>query len=429
MANNAIGSASVVLSANADQLSAGLAKAEQAVNKFAGKAAATAAKAGGPAAGGSAGGGLISKLLLGGGIGAGIELAKKIWTQVQEPLERLSVGGGSRFKLGGLAPTDRDVGRLSAAKLSVDRLLDTVAAAAVKIGSGLGPGIESFADAISAGLVAAAPLIDRVARGLGAVLFVVGEVASAFVEYAGRIIDQIGEWITAQTGIGVNAKSVEQIVLETARAIGVGFAYVWDGMKVGVRVVSVAAGLIVESLGKILGALADVAKGAADIAKGPLDSFGNRFNSGANRVLGWVSDKTTEVGQGLGERFDSGADRIKGWSDSIKGLGQTMRAQGMDALRDFGSSVNDVNRFFDKADAKIQAKRVGNPIVPKLAGALEKGSKEAYSAIVKNQYGGFKGNDPIELQKKQLRAEEEANASLRLIRAALESSVTTLRII
>ncbi len=415
MANNAIGSASVVLSANADGLAAGLSKAESQVAKFAGKATATASKA---AAKDSKGGGLLSTLLLGGGIGAGLQVANKIWSQIEEPLQRLASGGGSKFDLGGLTVSDKDVGRLAAASNAVDRLFDSVASVAVKFGSGLGPGIASVADAISRGLELAWPLIDRLSRGIGAVLFVVGEVGIAFAETVAGIIDRVGAWITAQTGIGENAMTVEKIVLETARKIGVGFAYVWDGMKAGVRVVSYAAGVIVESLGKILEALARVAKEANAVGRDNLNGFGNRFNSGANRVLG-AFGKRTEVGIGLGESLDTGADRIQGWADSLKGLGETMKAQGADALRDFGESAGDVNAFFDRIEGKLNAPQVRPAEKVQLAGAIERGSKEAYSAVVKNQFGGnAAGNDPVKVAKDQLKAELEL---VRLQKASLQA--------
>jgi hypothetical protein len=403
VANNAIGSASVVLSANADGLAAGLAKAEGQVAKFAGKAQATAAKS----AGGDKGGGLFSKLLLGGGIGVGIELAKKVWGQIDEPLKRLAAGGGSKFNLGGLAVNDRDLGRLDAASNAVDRLFDTVAAVAVKFGANMGPGIEAVSDAISRGLELLWPVFDRVSRAIGAILFVVGEVATVFAETVAGIIEHIGAWITAQTGIGENARSVEQIVLLTARRIGVGFAYVWDGMKVGVRVVSVAAGLIVESLGKILGALADVAKASADVAK---DTIGDNE---------------------LTRRFASGADRIGGWADSLKELGQGMRAQGSNALRDFGNSVNDVNAWFDKAEAKFNAPRPRMQPAQKmeLAGAFERGSKEAYSAIVKNEFGaGGAGRDPVEIAKKQLAEEQRTREAVKEVSATVRDTIGNLRV-
>lgn len=385
-----------MLSANADGLTSGLAKAEGQVAKFATKAGAIATKA---ASKESSGGGILSKILLGSGIGAGVELGKKIWAQIDEPLKRLAAGGGSRFNLGGLGVGERDLARLNMASESVDRLFDTVAAVAVKFGANLGPGITSVADAIAHGLELAWPLLDRVSRGIGAIAFVVGELATVFADTVAEIIEQVGAWITAQTGIGENARSVEQIVLLTARRIGVGFAYVWDGMKVGVRVVSVAAGLIVESLGKILGALSDVAKAAADVASNQLGD--NAFT----------------------RRFSSGADRIGGWADSLKNLGSSMRAQGANALRDFGNSVDDVNRFFDRAEAKFNAPPKPRPQAKvELAGAFEKGSKDAYSAIVRNQFGGgAAGRDPVDIAKKQLATEQETVREIRGVKTAIEN--------
>lgn len=238
-------------------------------------------------------------------------------------------------------------------------------------------------------VVAVAPVIEVVGNGLTKALEAVqpvlrwiGEASKAFFAVWGVLLDEvislikdvaggIGKWISETLGLKDTTVTAGGIVLGVLRGVGIALAYVWDTLKAGAGVVAYVTSFVVDGFGMVLKGLAAV----VDMA---------RQLPGSVRP-DWVGD--------LAEGLDA-------TSAKVAIIGDGMRDWGKNAVNGFGNSADDVRAWFDKIKRKLEERPepkkqkpvvgAGGPEVAatgkdQLAGALQKGSKEAYSAIVRFQ--------------------------------------------
>ncbi|HYH63678.1 MAG TPA: hypothetical protein VD866_03175, partial [Urbifossiella sp.] len=224
MSSTAIGSASVVLSANADGLAAGLDQAERKVSDFAGDVGRKLDNVGGK----GGGGGFLSKLLggaaLGGAAGA---VGGLVAGGIMKGFEVLS---GIPDMIRGFAEkaTGPEAGPLQGIVAAMDQVGATVSEVGGKFFAAFGPGILAVSD-VAAGLSDRfGDLIDKVGAGLGAAFTVGVELAGSLLTAVGELIEGFFGWATGVAGVSDSTEGLSTVAFAVFRGIGKAVAYTWD---------------------------------------------------------------------------------------------------------------------------------------------------------------------------------------------------------
>jgi hypothetical protein len=258
----------------------------------------------------------------------------------------------------------------------------------------------------------AAPVISFVAKAVSKIFqFVqpvfdwVGRAVSKVADITTAVFEQLDKWFAEGVkwlqelgqelfGFAGEWPSVQDVIVSVFRTAGVAGAYTWDTIKAG-------AGLAAVAIGKVIGFVGDLAgqfKGTfKDIASAGAD---------AARALGM--DDTAAMFDRVGAAADSIADKINGTGAAIQKWGQN-------AFDSWGSSAAQFNKWLDKALAKKgkldeagTGAAAGGPVASpaKFAAALAPATKEAYSMVLKNDFGLNQNKD---VAKEQLKEHKKAN--------------------
>lgn len=216
------------------------------------------------------------------------------------------------------------------------------------------PIMKFVGNAISGALKMAEPVFDWLGRAIGSVAEVVEFTFDAISDGVQMVVDGVKEWIAGFGDIGAKVPSVREVVIGVFRAIGTAGGYAWDVIAKGMGNVAIGIGKIVEGFGVMIGKFNDVAK-----------SMG----------LPTILTGTERIGKSIGE-----------WGEKMAG-------------RRFGQAADDFNNWLDKKLKKLAEKPAiaggikglgGEEWQPaKLSGAIERGSKEAYSVEMRARYGDF----------------------------------------
>lgn len=290
-------------------------------------------------------------------ISKGIEKWMKVWQPIQDLLtagwEKVIKG----FQMGGdfiQAVWDKTGGKIISAAQPIFDYLEKGWDAVKEVAGWAWEGIESLVK----------PVMDDI---------------SAFVELG---INQIIKWGKEVFGFGDTWHSARDVIISAFRDIGTVGAYMWDTLKIGGGAIIYTAGLIVEAFGEVVKAFQE--------------------------ILNLAGELPDELRPDWLDKFAAGVGRFRG---DIKGTSDDLKKQGKDAMDSWGKSAQQFNNWLDKM-VNRKAALVKPILAPpeeiksdpvKLGGALAKGSAEAYSAIVKNQYGIL---DHDATGKKQLAAQQ-----------------------
>lgn len=231
------------------------------------------------------------------------------------------------------------------------------------------------------------PALDWVDRYLttnatiwGAVFDTVGGAVSGVVEW----VKSLGAEFGATFG---ELPSIQDVVIGVWRAIGYAGSYMWDTLKAGAGFFAIGLGAVVEGAGTLVDTFKGAFKDIADMGADAADALGMDETAAKFRKIGGA------------------ADRI---AASVKGAGADMQKWGTAAVDGFGNSAKQFDKWLDEAvKPKAAGQQAGQEIAKgmaeaiesgpiQLAGALSKGSKEAYSMVVKNNLRGIPTeNDPV----------------------------------
>jgi hypothetical protein len=434
--SNAIGSASVILSANADGLAAGMDKAAKKLDGFgdrvkksldksakqadkggflSGKGSAVNGAVGavgallggqiggvlgGIAQGGGAGlalGGPVGALI-GAGLGAAIKSAEGLSAAVGQALGLLErvpaivnrlregpVSGGDWWKLTGISAAFDNIERAG------DRLL-------TRFITPLAPFFARTSEIVVSLLDRWGPRIEKVADALNAVLFVGAEIGGAFLDGIGQVIDGIERWASAELKLGDTNQSVGHQVIDALHKVADAVATVWDTWGKGVAVVGVVAAAHLSAVGAMIQAQGKLYK--------------------AIRPPDWA----IMLG-GIGPQLLAAATHNYQDLDEIGGglmkAGQALHKASVDALMaPPGAAQSWVDQLF--AGIRTRFDKIQMPQkfeLPKLAGVAQQGSTDAYSIIVKNKLAGAAGDSDV--MREQLKQARETNGHLKDIKAGL----------
>lgn len=290
----------------------------------------------------------------------------------------------------GVAFNDIDSEKVQAANDAIDKSKAVFRSLFQGLIAGFAPVIEGIANAATSVMKWLRPAFDWMSRAFTQVFDIAVWVFEAIGEAIGDVVDWVGELLGSLFGFAGEAPSIQQIVVDMFRTMGLAAAYVWDVIKAGAGIVAIGIGKVIETFGTLFEGIGEVVKGIADLA----------------------------IAAGV---FEESAARMKtavdGWSGSIKGTGAGMVRWGEGTLNNFGKSADQFDAWLDKklkGKAKDKKDEISDALEVKadpikLAGALVRGTKEAYSLIVSNQFRGMLGGDPA---KKQLDAQKQANRKL-----------------
>ena len=225
------------------------------------------------------------------------------------------------------------------------------------------------------------PVFDWIGRWADTMFTLWGAVFDAIGDAVSAVADVVGELFGDLFGFTGEMPTVKEVIVGVWRAVGVAASYVWDTFKVGAGVVSWIAGAIVEAFGEVLIAISEAGEAMED----------------------WVSDIRPEIREQLGQ--DSGPGGFRKFADRAKATGDRMGRWGKDAMNSWGQSADKFNEWLDKAlQPKEAGKEMGKKVAEgieetmeateiKLAGAMLRGSKEAYSLTVQNSLRDLKVRD------------------------------------
>lgn len=427
---NAIGSAALVLTANAQKLYAGLDAAQAKVRTFAAKAAATPVNMIGKmgkfvmpalniakkgvtlpfsliAKGGQAiaavGGALaaVAPYALAGAAAIGVMgLAAfglyKGAEQAAEVFKKMS--GSLSFSNGQMLKPEQLAGVRLALK-SWENAQQSIEVMWEKIAVALAPVVTMLGEFITDGLAKLEPYIMAAVDGFSELVSIGIIFASDLLDGILQVIDGFVKWFTQITGIEGQFKSMGEVVRAVLKGIAKAGAYAWDVIKVGVGAVAIAIGFIVEQgFSRLIGVFAD--------------------------LVGLMKELPDELRPAGLDRFIAGVERTR---DAVRDGGKGMREWGKRQIDSFGQSAAAVDAWFDNVDNR-QKQMIKNaaarqeafkPLNYTAVGAAVKNSKEAWSIEAKFKTEGQFRQQQIDQQ--QLQEQRRANALLNDVRAAVEN--------
>lgn len=236
------------------------------------------------------------------------------------------------------------------------------------------PIIEFAGKAVSKAFALATPVFEWMGRAIETVADIARAVFEQLTVWFEEGIGWVKSW-TAELGTFTGGwPTVRTVIVEVFRGIGIAAALAWDTVKAGAGVFAVVAGTCVESGMGILSVfrrLVDLLKHLPDDVK-----------------PSWLN--------GFIEGVDKADDKFRAWGTGLKNWGK-------DAVTGWGQSAQKFSDWLDRALAPKKPKAAdmkppaasGAATSPevwqpaKLAGAVEMGTKEAYSITAKALYGDF----------------------------------------
>lgn len=386
---NAIGSAAVILSANADRLVGGLDRAEKHVTDFAHTTDKKLANIG-KSAGGK--GGLLGSMFSGGAIGGAAGAAAGVALKGFEALFRLPE------KIDQLAEsaTGATGGRLASLSETFDRFGDIGNRLLVGVITPLAPALELVAESMERWLGDGGDGLGKIGAAVEAVTYYWAELYTLVIDEGLEVIGSIQKWAQETLGLATTTDGASDQMFAALRMLGKGFAYVWDTVKAGAGAITYVTGAILEGVGIIVKAL------------GELIQRMHELDQRLPRVI------RTNL-------FGDAAESVKGWGANIDAAGDKMQKWGRGAVAAWGDSSIAVGKWFDGVQARLKERaaaidQMEKKFTPKLSGAFQAGSVEAYSINAKFQSGASGSFDipkeQLRVAKEQLRIQKEQLAKM-----------------
>lgn len=251
------------------------------------------------------------------------------------------------------------------------------------------------------------PVIDWYMRAWGQIGEIAGFVWDALVEGARTF----GAWIDATFGSifdwAGEMPSVQDVIVRVFRNVGIAASYVWDTIKAGAGIVAWVAGQIVRGFSVVVSVFEEIIK----LAEGLPDAMRPDF---IDDLIAGVT-KFRKATAGVGD------DLVKWGTDAFKGFGNT--AKTFEKWLDAALLKARKAKEEAKAGVKVMAEVKPEDSL-KFSGAIMRGSAEAFSIAVKNQFrdliGPGEGKKQLEELKKIRKADEKAAEKLGRIDDKLE---------
>ncbi len=303
----------------------------------------------------------------------------------------------------GFAVSSEKMQQATAAAKAVDGVKNSLSKVWQNLAIGLAPALEGVANFASRAMGFLQPLMDWYGRYASTALKMIGFAFDAIGDAISGAWGWLKELTSGMFDFAGEMPAVQDVVVAVFRNLGRWAAYSWDVMKAG-------AGVAAVGIGKVIGFVGDL----ADTFKGAFKSLAEA-GAGAADALGLDDTKATF------EKIGAAADRI---GASVKATGAGMEAWGKDAIGGLGKSADAFDAWLDKklapkaAEAVAEGMKAGlsegaktGPVT--FAGAMLKGSTDAYSLVLKNRFREFgPGGDKI---KDVVKEQKEGNRKLKNI--------------
>jgi hypothetical protein len=297
----------------------------------------------------------------------------------------------------GIALDDVQGQKIEAANDAITRVKASIAGVINRVLVAMAPVVEKLGAAIVNVMTKLAPLFDFLAEALSTYWEVMiafwGEVFNAIWE----VIKSVGEFISEIFNLSGVTLTARDVVLGVLKAIGIGFAYVWDTIKVGAGVIAYVASFLVEGFGKVVKMLRHVFELAKELPDAVRPSW-----------------------------LDKAIDGVIEFDKKTEETAKKMRSWGEGTWKNFGKSADDVRKWFQQFDKeKDKPKPKGAAAAPaeekkmeyKAVQAMVQGSREAIS--VEARFRTQQIIDKDKLAKEQLNEAKKANEELKKIAAAV----------
>jgi hypothetical protein len=275
----------------------------------------------------------------------------------------------------GFQISTNEVEKATTANQAMTRAGSALSSAWRQIVVAIAPVVEVIANVIT-GL---RPVFDWLGRALGAYAELWSAVATEVIGFVRGIVDSVGGWVSSLLGLENTTWTVKDVVVGAFRLVGTAAALVWDTLKAGAGVLSIAFGGVLKILALVIDALA----GLVSLAKGLPDAI----------RPAWVND------------FVTGIDAARA---AVDRTGEGLLTWGRDAITGFGNSAVQFNGWLDrvskktrdqvKADAAEAVAAAGQVAAAvRLTkfdnAALIKGSSAEVSARIRHDFAGKTAQD------------------------------------
>lgn len=270
----------------------------------------------------------------------------------------------------GFALSEADGKAIEEANDAVRRVTKAVEGLWNKLVVALAPAVQMIAEVITGWVVKGQPVFDWLARAFTQVWEIAKVVWNAISIAVQGVFESVMSLAGGLIDFAAGMPTIQQVIVGMFRAVGTAAALVWDTIKAGAGIVVFVASGIVSAFGYVVQAFKEVVKLAKELPE-------------ELRPKG----------------LDGFVDGIERFEASVKGAGEKMREWAWGTAVNFGQSARNFNAWLDLA--LMKKKELEKPKGPglqaefmafepfKLAGAIEKGSKEAYSLSVRNKFGEF----------------------------------------
>ncbi|VTS03524.1 Putative tail tape measure protein OS=Vibrio phage VpKK5 PE=4 SV=1 [Gemmata massiliana] len=217
------------------------------------------------------------------------------------------------------------------------------------------------------------------------------------VDWIADAVTAVSDWGKGVVGLTGDWAKAETFIVKAFRTIGTAGAAAWDTLRVGAGFLAIGIGKVIEYLGKLGSQYLFVVKGMVGVAA----KFGimNESLKGLEKFAEQWDKMAKDVGKDIGawgkqmvKTGDATVKQFNRWVNALQmpwGRGRQGRLGG-----DFGGPEGGALGGEDET-----------PSSWKLSEALEKGTKEAYSLVLKNQMRALYG--PEDTAKKHLDVAKE----------------------
>lgn len=286
------------------------------------------------------------------------------------------------------------------AKRTISSLWDGLQNRAMLIAA---PVIEFASKAVTKIFNFLSPVFEWFGRGVTRVADIASAVFEQLLKWFEIAVNWIKELGAEFGGIGESIPTIQEAITEFFRGFGKAAAYTWDVVKAGAGAFAWMAGKALQFIAPVVDAMKDIIKEIARLGFQVAVRAGNTTLSKFFAGIMFDADK-------LGAKMDATGKDLEKWGEGT--------------FTNFGQSAEDFSKWLDEAlkpkeaakeVAKTLQDEIGEQLSPvKLAGAVLKGSKEAYSLSVQNQLRGIATQDePIKGVLKEARKANDINKGVK----------------
>lgn len=223
------------------------------------------------------------------------------------------------------------------------------------------PIVKFVGGAVSKAFALVTPIFEWLGRAMEQVSVILERVGEVVMVWFNDVIAEVKLLIGEVQSFTGEWPTVEVVVTQCLKGVGIMLAYVWDTLKAGTGAIAFVVGWLVKGFGSLVDTFKATIKDLLEIAGKLPDELGGD----------WFRKQAANV-DSLGSNIKAAGDKLVGW--------------GKNQMNDFGNSAERVEKWFNKLklqrdDIVKKAQKLPDAVPAKYeaVAAHLKGSKEAYS--------------------------------------------------